>query len=84
VPHAARLHLRADRLSGRFPMSLRYAQPRQADEVLMFHRPDRERPIPIDPDWVDFWENSGIFNTVCEDLGISADEFVRRLNDSPH
>jgi hypothetical protein len=50
----------------------------------MFHRPDRERPIPVDPDWSDFWENAGIFNTVCEDLGISADEFVRRLNDSSH
>ena len=65
--------------------SLNYhAQPRQSDEVLMFHCPDRERPVPVDPDWQDFWENSAIFNNLCRDLDLSADDLVRRLNDSAH
>lgn len=65
--------------------SLNYhAQPRESDEVLMFRRPDRERPVPVDPDWLDFWEHSAIFSVLCADLEISADELVRRLNDSRH
>lgn len=61
-----------------------HAEPRDADEVLMFHRVGRTRPIPVDPDWSDFWEDSAIFNCLCADLGIGADELTRRLNASRH
>lgn len=61
-----------------------YAEPRAPHEVLMFHRPDRDRPIPVDPDWPDFWEDSGIFNCLRADLGITADELVERLKASRH
>jgi hypothetical protein len=56
-----------------------HAAPRASDEVLMFHHPDRERPIPVDPGWPDFWENDPIFNCLRDDLAISADQLVARL-----
>lgn len=57
-----------------------HAEPRAPDEVLMFHRTDRERPIPVDPDWQDFWEDSGIFNCIRTELRLTAAELADFLD----
>jgi hypothetical protein len=61
------------------------ALPRQArDEVLLYTRPDRPQPIPVNPDWPQIFDGDPIFDVLHRDLGVSRRRFLELLAPDNH
>jgi len=52
--------------------------------MLIFTRPDRDRVIPVDPEWPSIRAGDPVFNCLRRDLGVSAARLLLWLTPPEH